>query len=529
MVGVFARLKLTLLRNSLRRNRHQVVGLVTALTLSVPLVVVAFTTLAAVGHLSGRRLDVAIILFSALPAGWTAASVLFFGVDETLDPSLLLPLPLSRGELMRGVLVTSMVGIAPLAVFIALSGAIVGFGRSAAAVPFVMAAVVCEFLLGLVGARLATTLLSAALRSRRGRDLSALLFALLVVTISATTQGFLAALRNAGTTTLRPIVRPLGWLPPGWAARAMDAAASHRWGASAGFLVLVACVLGAMLWAWAAALDRLGTTAEPQARVRASQVDLFAVPLGWLPRSRAGAIAAKELRYLWREPRRRVNALLPVLIALLALVAERLRGGRLDPHSVLFAASVALLGSGTFFNQFGTDGQALWANVAAGEDAEADLLGKGTAAAVFLLAAAAVMATALAAISGGWIYLPVALGLTAGVAGAGLAMAAVLSVRAPFPMPDARNLFAAGGSGAGCAVALLQLLGLAGQVVLAVPVAALTLGGLRWSALLLAAVTVVGPVYGYLVFRAGIGRAARFLQPRHAELLDAVSPRRKAA
>ena len=448
MVGVFVRLKLTLLRNSLRRNSHQVVGLVAALAVSLPLVAVAFGTLAALGGLPARRLDVAIILFSALPAGWTAASVLFFGVDETLDPSLLLPLPLSRGELMRGVLVASMTGIAPLAVFIALSGAIVGFSNSVAAVPFVVAAVVCVFLLGLVGARLATTLLSAVLRSRRGRDVSALLFALLVVMISATTQGFLAALRTAGSTTLRPIVRPLSWLPPGWAARAMADASAHRWAASAALLVLLACVLVAMLWAWAAALDRLGTTAEPQPRVRASQLDLFASPLGWLPRTRAGAVAAKELRYLWREPRRRVNALLPVMIPLLALVAERLRGGRLDHRSVLFAASVAVLGSGTFFNQYGTDGQALWTNVAAGDDAHADLLGKGTAAAVFILGAATVMATVLAAISGGWAYLPVALGLAAGAVGAGLAVAAVLSVRAPFPMPDARNLFAAGGSGA---------------------------------------------------------------------------------
>jgi ABC-2 type transport system permease protein len=148
---------------------------------------------------------------------------------------------------------------------------------------------------------------------------------------------------------------------------------------------------------------------------------------------------------------------------------------------------------------------------------------------VFIMGAATVMATVLAAISGGWAYVPVALGLAAGAAGAGLAVAAVLSVRAPFPMPDARNLFAAGGSGAGCAVALLQLLGLIGQALLALPIALLAVAGLRWSGPLLAAVVLVGPLYGYLVWRAGIARAARFVQPRQPELLDAVSPRRKAA
>ncbi|MBV8960665.1 MAG: hypothetical protein JO087_18040, partial [Actinobacteria bacterium] len=102
------------------------------------------------------------------------------------------------------------------------------------------------------------------------------------------------------------------------------------------------------------------------------------------------------------------------------------------------------------------------------------------------------------------------------------------SVRAPFPMPDARNLFAAGGSGAGCAVALIQLVGLLVQGLLAIPIAALTVGGLVWTPLL-AVVTVVGPIYGWFIWRTGIARAARWAQPRQPELLSAVSPQRKAA
>ena len=528
MVGVFVRLKLTLLRNSLRRNRQQQVGLVAALIVCLPLVAVAFGTLAALHGLPQRRLDVTVILFSAVPAGWTAAGVLFFGVDETLDPALLLTLPLDRGDIMRGVLAASVTGIAPVAVFVALCGALLGFGRELSAFPLVFLGVVGEFLLGLVGARLATTLLSAILRSRRGRDVSALLFALMIVLISATTQGFLAALRNAGTTTLRPVVRPLSWLPPGWVARSMADANAHRYASAALLLVAVAAALAVMVWGWAWALDRLGTTPEPQARTKPSQRNLFARPFGWLPRTRTGAVAAKELRYLWREPRRRVNALLPVMIPLLAIVASRLRGGHLDHRTVLITASVAVLGTGTFFNQFGTDGQAFWSNVAAGDDARADLLGKGTAAGVFLMSAAVIISVVLAAISGGWTYVPVALGVAAGTCGAGLAVASVISVRAPFPMPDARNLFAAGGSGAGCAVALIQLVGLLVQGLLAIPIAALTVGGLVWTPLL-AVVTVVGPIYGWFIWRTGIARAARWAQPRQPELLSAVSPQRKAA
>ena len=49
------------------------------------------------------------------------------------------------------------------------------------------------------------------------------------------------------------------------------------------------------------------------------------------------------------------------------------------------------------------------------------------------------------------------------------------------------------------------------------------------TAVLLVAVVVLGPLYGYLVWRRGIAVAARWVQPRQAELLDAVSPRRKAA
>src|SRR6476469_1902253 len=51
-----------------------------------------------------------------LLVGWTIFPLVSFGTDETLDPSRLVLLPLRRRPLMRGLLLSSLVGYAPAAV-----------------------------------------------------------------------------------------------------------------------------------------------------------------------------------------------------------------------------------------------------------------------------------------------------------------------------------------------------------------------------------------------------------------------------
>ena len=68
--------------------------------------------------------DLAIVVFGVATLGWTVLPILGFGNDETLDPQRLATLPLSRRQLVSGVLAASLVGVAPLATLVALSGAL---------------------------------------------------------------------------------------------------------------------------------------------------------------------------------------------------------------------------------------------------------------------------------------------------------------------------------------------------------------------------------------------------------------------
>jgi ABC-2 type transport system permease protein len=135
----------------------------------------------------------------------------------------------------------------------------------------------------------------------------------------------------------------------------------------------------------------------------------------------------------------------------------------------------------------------------------------------------------LAAVTGGWLYVPVALCLGLGVLALSLGVADVVSVRFAYPLPDdASNLWAVQGTGQGCLVGVVQMLAFAAQGVLMLPLAVLVVVGLvSWTpALVLVCPLAIG--YGLLLWRVGLGLGAGWLSGHQPELLAALSPRRAA-
>jgi ABC-2 type transport system permease protein len=233
-------------------------------------------------------------------------------------------------------------------------------------------------------------------------------------------------------------------------------------------------------------------------------------------------VAAKELRYMWRDPRRRAS-LLSVVILLAFPVAGVLMGRTHARELVLLAGAGALVLCLQAVNQFGLDGPAFWMNVAAGGDPAADLRGKNLAIAAPGAVVVTLEAVGLAALSGGWAYVPAALLLGAAAMGVTLGVANQASVLAPYPVADsATNLW---GNNAGCLTALTGLLALVltglllGPIVTAVAVS-LTL----WRPGLVA-VAAGGAIYGFLLWRLGCRLAANRLSSRQLEVLQAVSGR----
>ena len=525
MARHFARLKLRLIRNGLRISTAQAVGLVVGAVVALPLALGGFLALATVPRAAPEAgLPLAVLGFSFLFLAWLLAPLLAFGTDETLDPARLTLLPLTRRRLMTGLLTASMVGVAPVATLLALTGGIVGYLPLGPGAVVVVAAVVVEMLLCLTGSRAFVTALSGLLRSRRARDMTVMLTVLVMLLFNLGIQALSALASAADTGSIERLAQVLSWLPPGLAGRSMaDAAAGRLLPAVAELAVAAAAVL-LLARGWAAALERVSTGTEHTAAGRGSS-RLFAGPLGALPRSRIGAVAAKELRYAWRDPRRRATLLSTVPMALLP-TALLLSDGSRSELFVLGAVLVALVAGATSLNQLGMDGPAYWAHVATGEDVAADLRGKGLATMVLGVPLLALVAVALAAMTGGWLLAPVAVGFGAGLLLTQLGVGCVVSVLNPVPMVESTNPWAVGGTGQGCAAGLVHLAGLLALQLLVLPVAVVAVAtAVMWRPAL-AVTSAVAVGYGYLLWRVGIHMAARRAEGRIPELLEALSPRR---
>jgi ABC-2 type transport system permease protein len=536
LAGHLVGLRLALLRNGLRRSSWpQQVGLALGALAGLPLAFGGFLLLALVPRAEPRAgLLLVEAVFLLLFCGWGLFPLLSFAGDASLDPSRLALLPLRPGELVAGLSLAACIGVAPLCTLVALGGAVVGFGTLGPGLALVVAAVLVQFALCIVGSRALLTALSRQLRSRRARDL-------VIVLVSVAALGFNLALQvgarlaerleRSDLEALRPAARVLGWLPTGLAARALVDGGQGRLLAATAELAGAALAVVALGWWWWRSLERVLTTAEPAARSPARQpVGLFPGPLRrLLPADQRGAVAAKELRYVARHPRLRVAWVISCLLGLALVVFVAISDGLGHPWMVLASTSMAFLAAQNSLNQYGFDGAAYWTQVVAGADPRGDLVGRNLAAMATGLATTAALAVALAAVTGGWLYVPVALCLGAGVLALSLGVADVVSVRFAYPLPeDATNLWAVQGTGQGCLVGVVQMAAFAAQGVLVAPLAALVVAGVvAWTP----ALVVVCPLavaYGVFLWRVGLGLGASWLRGHQPELLAALSPRRPA-
>jgi ABC-2 type transport system permease protein len=421
MARYFVRLKLRLILNALRSGRGAV-GLVAGFLFAVPFVIAGFGifAFAARDEVAWAR-EIAVVGFTLLFLGWVLLPVIGFGSDETLDPSRLALLPLTRSRMVAGLTAASCVGIPPLATLAVLSGTVVGYGRGAATA-VVAAAVAVELLLCVVASRAVVTALSRRLRSRKSRDaiiVGVTLFALSLQAISFMQGNLPAAVSGA---VVRRVAGVLAWTPPGLAGRAVAEAGDGRLPAALAALAAAAVCLPLLMAWWWRSLDHVLTTAEEQTvrRTDTKGEGLFPRPFGAaLPRSRAGAVAARQLRSFWREPQLRVAWINAAMIGALFPGISVLNWSR-RPSAVLFAA-VTAAANALFVgaNQFGNDGRAWWTH-AVPDGARADLAGKNYALALVALPLVLLVAVVLSVFTGGWAYVPAALALS--VAAVGIAL-----------------------------------------------------------------------------------------------------------
>lgn len=541
----FALLKVRVLGNGLRGQPWRVGLFVLGAVLGLFFAALGFLLFALPGldPQGAPHRDAAVMVLglggSAMVLGWLLLPLVFFGVDETLDPARFALLPLPRRTLLAGLAVSGLVGVPAAATAIATSGSIVtaaSAGGVAAAVVQVVG-VASGLLLCLLASRATTSAFAAMLRSRRMRDLAAVLLALLAALIGPLEIAIIGIAGHADWDRVASAARIAGWTPFGAPYTAgLDVANGHPL-AALGKLAMTAAVAAGLLWWWSRSLESAMVGTATAGPVRAGRsagggaVDsLFPWATGWAPRNRYGALVAREARYWWRDARRRASlvtiAVVGVFLPFMMNMSGSLTGGETRPvsavgitASMLFVGTLAAL---SLINQFGYDGSAYAAHLAVGVPGRTELRARLVAFSLYMVPLLALIAVVLAVLSGRPGLLPVMLGGLAASYGAGVAINLLVSVLGAYALPETSNPFAIN-TGGGVAKSLFGFVSLAGTMAVSAPfLAGVVLLGDSWTVLALP----VGVAYGVGATLLSCYIAGDVLDRRGPEVLQAVTPRR---
>lgn len=537
--ALFVRLKLRVTANNLRGKAWRIVLFLVGLLFGLWWSVAGMLLLAAPGF--ADDLDAAVLASTLggalLVVGWVLMPLILFGVDETLDPARFALLPLRRRTLLTGLLAAAMVGIPALAAVVATSGLVIAaalLGGWAAAVVQV-AGTIAGLILCVAASRAVTSAFATMLRSRKVRDLAAILLACLAALLGPVQIGVMALAENADWDRLLGPARVIGWTPLAAPyTMGVDVAEGRAWAVPLKLLITGVTVAG-LLWWWSRTLESamLGaeTAGRPKAVAREGEgspvAQLFPRSMPWLPRNRYGALVAREARYWWRDARRRAGLITFAVIGVVMPVIVNLGSGGFTAEPVVISLTmvfVGVLGAATLANQFGYDGSAYAANVVAGVPGAVELRARLAAFTTYLGPLLLVIAAIVAVFLREPAWIGVMLGSLAAAYGSGLAVNLFVSLHGAYALPETSNPFAIN-TGSGVAKSLLSILGLIGATAVAIPIVVVTAlvgGAPAW-------LWLAGPVgvgYGAGATWLGTYLVGDMLDRQMPELLQAVTPNR---
>lgn len=548
---------------SVRMYRRSVSALIGLVALSF--FILSFAGLAgvitALGYLNLPTRAAAEVLFAALGLlyiAWAALPVLQYSVNEGLDVSKLHAYPLSRAERMVGLTLSTLFDPATVIILAIFAAVIVGWHASALAiiVTVVALALLYVHVVGLSQCTLAV--LVGLLRSRRYRDLSVIVFALMSVLCSLSGQFITVLAQHIGGPRAfgqLDLGQYLQWIPPGMAARAIIAAnAGDALGALPWLLALLA-LTPALLVVWAWVLDRGVTTPEgggertrrrrlaatPAAATLDGGVALGGASLAQAaPRRRRlispviTAVALKDLRYFWRDPQIKA-ALLSSLVLLFVVFAPSLTHNA-DPHPNYFAQRMAgyqpllaplpalLIVLTLSLNAFGLERQGLQTLLLTPARPLDVLWGKNLAVGVVAFSAQLALITAVCAVSGDWNAMPLAIieggAATLALLGTGNLTSVLLPLRVRQLRMGSNNL----SSENGCLRSVISIAALWATLIALAPVFLLLLIPLFLDHLpLLAFMAPLALVYGFSLYQVATILIAPRLMNRAPEILAVVA------
>ena len=405
MVATLLSLKLRLTIAELKRSVARLVLWIFlalyALAIVAGLVVgLAFASMAVEGHeaLAG---SLTVVAGSVLVLGWTLLPLVFFGSDQTLDPARFVQFPLTGKKLAPGLMMAGIMGLPGLfTAIICVASALPWLGTPVALIVGVVGGAL-GWAMTQVGCRLATTLLSGTLSSRKGRDLTGVIGLILVLALSmvgyavSMLGGFLSSEPgrwNQVLATTKTLSTILALTPLGAPWALVSDAGQGQWAMLAIHLVLTAAYLGFGMWAYAAALDKALLASTRSVVTQAvTKGDAIARAAGWrwargtlVP---VAAIAARALRYWRRDPRYLGSIpailLMPVLFTIMGRWMTNMPGDSGAIPSVLSTGMVAfglgfmaLMAGYALSSDVAFDSTAWWIHLASGVRGWQDRLGR---------------------------------------------------------------------------------------------------------------------------------------------------------
>lgn len=448
MVRELFGLKARLFWNGLRADRQRRIGLPLILALvgwlSWRLTSAHLATLASLraGAIDEYMAWAALILFVA----WAALPVVVFPLDENLDPQQLATLPIPRPRLIVGLVAASFIA-PPIVAAVALVGSTVTH-RLPALLLTVPAGIVFLVLL-IVGAQAFTTLMSAILHSRRGRDVAVFLIMGIGLVSFAGYQTVRSAVADNGLTAavLSHPIDHLWWaVAPLAPAHAITAAWNGEMGAA-----LLALLVGG---AWVAVIAVLWERVLRWMLVTPRQESGVSTVRGRHGFARGRwrtpfIVARKELRFYLRDPRQRLvwtGTVIFVGLAVAALVVGSEGIGRFRAKEwlpVLAPALVLLVGLPVALNQFGWERNAASYLFALPAKPRSLIMGKNIAALIGLLFETTFIGILFAWWSDGWRWAGLVVPLSLGTIGCLLAVGNIVSILAPLRLPrEGTDMFA---------------------------------------------------------------------------------------
>jgi ABC-2 type transport system permease protein len=530
-VWPFVRLKLRITRNGLRGRPARIAMFVLGAVAAGFLAVVGYAAFATPGLLDSARGAEVLFPFggAVLVFGWFLMPLLFFGVDDSLDPAQFALLPLTRRTLLGGLAVAALIGLPALATLAATAGTVytsARLGGPGAALAQLLG-IVGGLLLCVTVSRSVISAFATALRSRRARDLATILLAMVAASLGPVQLLLLGLLNQADWASVELIAEVVGWTPVGAPYTVgLDVAAGRAWAVPVK-LVIVLVTVGGLLWWWSRTLEHAmagAATAGGRRGAAATRTDgrgpVDQLLFRWWPRSRFGALMARETRYWWRETRRRA-ALITLAVAgvFLPLSSAFGSGGGSARGLAVLVGAIAPIG---LANQFGYEGSAYATNLATGIPGRLEVHSRAAAHALFTVPMLLLVALVTGLLAGGRPEsIPAQFGVLLATYGVGLALVLPVSVRAAYALPDPSTPFTLS-SGGGLGKALPSLAAMVGAIIGTLPV---VLAGYLLGPVWLWIGLPVGLGYGAAAYALGAHLAGGLLDRRMPEVLAAVTAR----